>query len=55
MAAIRRREARPFDRAVEDDELLAQQEIFSEQLRFAAYKIGDCAKDWAMRNGLGPA
>ena len=33
------REARAFDRPVEDDELLAQQKVFHDQLRFTARDV----------------
>jgi hypothetical protein len=41
--ALGGREVRAFDRTVEDDELLAQQQVFRNQLRFTASEISDGA------------
>ncbi len=49
---IRLREAWPRDRAVEDDELLAQHDVFSDQLRFTSGQISDSA--YRRRLGDGP-
>ncbi len=54
-AAIRSREAWSLDRAVEDDELLAQQEVLRDQLRFTASEISDGAERRAVNKRLGPA
>ncbi len=35
------RKCRPFDLAVEDDELLAEQSIFGDEIGFAAYEVCD--------------
>ena len=48
-------EARPFDRAVEDDELLAEQQVFSDQLRFTAGEVSDGAQRRGVGERLGPA
>ena len=53
--AIGAGEVRAFDRAVEDDELLTQQEVLSNQLRFAASEVSDGAKRRRVRDGLSQA
>ncbi len=53
--AINARAMRSFDRTVAHDKLLAQQQVFSNQWRFAASKVTDGAKDWGRQAGLGPA
>ena len=52
-AALSSRETRAFDRAVEDDKLLAEQEIFSDQLRFAASEVSDAPEHRAVSARLG--
>jgi len=49
------REARTFHQAVEDDELLTQQEVFGDQLRFTASEVNDDVERTAGNNRLGPA
>src|SRR3954454_1537911 len=53
--AIRACEARPLDRAVEHDQLLTKQQVFCDQLWFAASEVGDGAENRVMREGLGQA
>ena len=48
-------EARPFDRAVEDDVLLAEQQVFSDQVRFTAGKVSDGAQGRGVGERPGPA
>ena len=54
-STIRTREARPFDRAVEDDELLTKQQVFSDQLWFAPNEVDDGPEHRAVRDRLGHA
>jgi len=49
------RQARAFARAVEDDELLAQQQVFGDQLWFGAGQISDSAEDRGSGDGLAQA
>ncbi|MDP9310464.1 MAG: hypothetical protein M3R24_06170 [Chloroflexota bacterium] len=49
------REARTVDRAVEHDELLAEQEVFSDELRFAASEVSEGPDHRAMSDRLGQA
>ncbi len=53
--ALRLREARTLDRAVEDDELLAQEEVLGDQLWFTARKVRDGAQRKGGGAGPGPA
>jgi hypothetical protein len=53
--AIGARAARSFARAVKHEELLAQQQVFGDQLRFAARQIGDRADQRDRRERLAPA
>jgi len=52
---IRSHEARPFDRAVEDEELLPQDHVFSDPLGVTARQIRDRAGDRRRGDGLGQA
>ena len=54
-AAIRAREARAFDRPVEDDKLLPQEEVLRDQLWFTARKVRDGPQRKGGGAGLGPA
>ena len=49
------RAVRPLARAVAHDELLAQQQVFGDQLRFAASQITDCAEQRGRRERLAQA
>ncbi|MDQ5854314.1 MAG: hypothetical protein M3380_20040 [Chloroflexota bacterium] len=51
---IRTRPARPFDRAVEDGELLAEQGSFDDQLRLAAGQVMDAPHSERRDGQLGP-
>ena len=42
-----------FDLAVKNDELLAEQCIFSDEIGFAACQVGDRAENHRMAGGLG--
>lgn len=54
-AALRASEVRAVDRTVEDDELLAQEEVLSHQLGFTASEVSDSTERGAMRDRLGRA
>ena len=51
-ATLDGREAWTFDRTVEDDELLTQQEVFRDQLRFTANEVSAGTQRRAVRDRL---
>lgn len=48
------RDTRPFGRSMEDNELLTKQQVFCEQLWFAACKVSDSTEGRTVSDRLGP-